>query len=255
MRQAPCGGTTLQESGTRRMIRILIIEDSPDAEAVLKGHIDRYAAETGEDFQVEWLTTAFDFVEGGTSADLIFMDIGLPGINGMEAAKALRSYDTETTLIFVTDLAQYAVKGYEVDALDFMVKPVSYPDFALRMSRAMSVIKRNTGRSVFASTKDGLRVMPISQISYVEVVRHNLIYHLVDGEEPFSIRGSLGKVEEDLADTTFVRISKSCIVNMDHVRKISGTDVNLSTGETVYISRTWRKEALDAIADYYGGNA
>lgn len=235
------------------MIRVLIIEDSPDAEAVLKAHIDRYAAETGEAFQVEWLKTAFDFVEGGVTADLIFMDIGLPGINGMEAAKALRSYDTEATLIFVTDLAQYAMKGYEVDALDFMVKPVSYHDFALRMSRAMNVIKRKAGRSVFASTKDGLRVMPFAQISYIEVVRHNLIYHLANGEEPFSIRGSLGKVEEELADTTFVRISKSCIVNMDHVRKISGANVRLSTGETVFISRTWRKEALDAIANYFGG--
>ena len=251
----PNDDTTRQESGTRRMIRILIIEDSPEAEANLKSHIDRYAAETGEVFRVEWLKTAFDFMEGGMSADLIFMDIGLPGINGMEAAKNLRTYDTETTLIFVTDLAQYAVKGYEVDALDFMVKPVTYPDFALRMSRAMDAIRRKSGRSVFANTKDGLRVMPFSHITYIEVVRHNLIYHLANGEEPFSIRGSLAKVEEELANSTFVRISKSCVVNMDHVRKITGSEVHLSTGEVVYISRTWRKEALDAIADFYGGSA
>ena len=236
------------------MYKVLIVEDMQDCADVLRGHLARYSDETGEQFQVTWITTAFDIVESKQTYDLIFMDIGLPGINGMEAAQQLREHDTQTQLIFVTDLAQYAVKGYTVDALDFVVKPVTYYDFALRMERAMRVLRRNAGRSVYIPTKDGVRIMPLSQVVAIEINRHNLMYHL-DGEaEPFVFRGSLNKVEEDLAGTSFVRISNSCIVNMDYVRRISGAEIFMSTGDVYYISRTKRKDALAAIARYYGGN-
>ena len=236
------------------MYKVLIVEDSQECADLLRGHLARYSEETEEQFQITWLTTAFDFVESKQTYDLIFMDIGLPGINGMEAAQQLREHDTETPLIFVTDLAQYAVKGYTVDALDFIVKPVTYYDFALRMERAMRVLRRNTGRSVYIPTKDGVRIMPLSQVVAIEINRHNLVYHLDGEEETFIFRGSLNKVEEDLAGTSFVRISNSCIVNMDYVRRISGAEIHMADGDVYYISRTKRKEALAAIARYYGGN-
>ena len=236
------------------MYKVLIVEDMPECADVLKNHLARYSDESGEQFQVTWLTTAFDFVESKQAYDLIFMDIGLPGINGMEAAQLLREHDSETQLIFVTDLAQYAVKGYTVDALDFVVKPVTYYDFALRMERAMRVLRRNNGRCVYIPTKDGMRVMPLSQVLAIEINRHNLVYHLEGEDEPFIVRGSLNKVEEDLAGTSFVRISNSCIVNMDFVRRISGAEVLMASGDVYYISRTKRKDALAAIARYYGGN-
>ena len=236
------------------MYKVLIVEDTQECADVLRNHLAHYSDETGEQFQVTWLATAFDFVDSKQTYDLIFMDIGLPGINGMEAAQQLREHDTQTQLIFVTDLAQYAVKGYTVDALDFIVKPVAYYDFALRMERAMRVLRRNAGRSVYIPTKDGVRIMPLSQVVAIEINRHNLIYHLEGEAEPFVFRGSLNKVEEDLAGTSFVRISNSCIVNMDYVRRISGSEVRMASDEVYYISRTKRKEALAAIARYYGGN-
>ena len=236
------------------MYKVLIVEDSQECADVLRNHLAHYSDETGEQFQVTWLTTAFDFVESKQTYDLVFMDIGLPGINGMEAAQQLREHDTQTQLIFVTDLAQYAVKGYTVDALDFIVKPVAYYDFALRMERAIRVLRRNAGRSVYIPTKDGVRIMPLSQVVAIEINRHNLIYHLDGESEPFVFRGSLNKVEEELTGTSFVRISNSCIVNMDYVRRISGSEVHMASDEVYYISRTKRKEALAAIARYYGGN-
>lgn len=237
------------------VIKVLIIEDEREEADTLRELLDSYAQEHGVRFQVEWLPTAFEFVNSKRAADLVFLDIDLPGINGMEAAQDLRTRDTETPIIFVTNLAQYAVRGYEVDATAFMVKPVNRYDFSLHMGKAMRAIERRRERSVAVGTKNGLRVMPVSQIAHIDISKHNLAYHLSTGEEPFVVRGSLSEIEKNLADSSFVRISKSCLVNMAFVRRVSGPEVLLSTGETVYISRTWRMSALNAIADYYGGNA
>ena len=236
------------------MYRFLIIEDEPDMAAELRGHLDRYAKAHGLDFDISWVRTAFEFVESKVKYDLVFMDIGLPGIDGMEAAQLLRAYDDETLIIFVTNLSQYAVKGYEVGALDFVVKPVSYHNLAMRLDRAMRILGRREGKSICITTKFGARIIPISTLIYVEVHGHNLEYHLTDEKEPVELRGSLAQLEEELDPSLFVRISNSCLVNADHIRTVDGPTMRMSSGDELVISRTKRKAALEALANYYGGN-
>ena len=119
------------------MYRIALVEDELDAADALAAFLDRYAQERGLDFALARFTNAMDFELTKESFDLVFMDIQMPGINGMEAAHLLRTYDEVTPIVFVTNLAQYAVRGYEVDALDFIVKPVTYFNFRMRMDKAM----------------------------------------------------------------------------------------------------------------------
>lgn len=236
------------------MHRILSIEDNPDAEKILSSHIGRYAAETGLEFSITWKASAFDLA-GGDEAhfDLIFLDIDLPGINGMEAAEALRGHDAETPIIFVTNLAQYAVKGYRVDALDFIVKPVSYYDFKLRMDKAMRMLGRSAQRSIRIPSDNGFRIVAVADICYIEVSNHNLAIHLAGGEV-ITMRATLSKIEGELGGTAFVRISNSCLANMAHIREIRGTDIHMSGGDVVYFSRSRRKPALETIARYLGGS-
>lgn len=236
------------------MFRILIVEDNPEEQAVLRAHLERYATEHDEDFQITWLKSAVEFVEGSETADLIFMDIDLPGINGMEAATLLRSFDNHTPLIFVTNLSQYAVRGYEVDALDFIVKPVTYYNFSMRMDKAMRIMRRTTGRNVVIQTKAGMRVIPLSELISVEVLNHNLAYRAVGYDDPIEVRGSLAAVERELADAPFVRISNSCLANMGHVRDIKGNELRMSDGSVLYFSRARRRPAMERIADYLGGS-
>ena len=236
------------------MYRIVMVEDSPDEAKVLRTHLERFSRERGEQFRISWFTSALEFGEAGLACDLIFMDIDLPGIDGMEAATLLRSIDTVTPLIFVTNLAQYAVRGYEVSALDFMVKPVTYYDFALRMEKALRVIKRNANKNVVVSTRDRTCFIPYDDLLYIAVDNHELSYHTVDGGEPPTVRGSLGKVEQELSDGPFVRISNSCIVNMGHVRDIQGNELRMSDGRVLYFSRARRRPAMERIADYLGGS-
>lgn len=236
------------------MFRILIVEDNPEEQATLRAHLERYATEHGEDFQIAWLKSAVEFVEGSETADLIFMDIDLPGINGMEAATLLRSFDQQTPLIFVTNLSQYAVRGYEVDALDFIVKPVTYYNFSMRMDKAMRVMRRTAGRNVVIQSKTGMRVIPLAELISVEVLNHNLAYRAVGYDDALEVRGSLASIERELEGGPFVRISNSCIVNMGHVRDIQGNELRMSDGRVLYFSRARRRPAMERIADYLGGS-
>lgn len=236
------------------MHRILIIEDSDEAANTLQSHIDRYARETGIECSVTRKISAFDLA-GGDEAhyDLIFLDIELPGINGMEAAESMREHDPETPIIFVTNLAQYAVHGYAVDALDFVVKPVEYYDFKLRMDKAMRKIGRTEQRSLSIPTDSGFRVVAVADIAYIDVANHDLAFHLANGET-IIVRGTLSKTESSLDGTTFVRISNNCLANMAHIREIKGNDIQMSNGDVIWFSRSRRKPALETIARYLGGS-
>ena len=236
------------------MYRFLVIEDSEQEAMQFVALLNRYFAEHRVDASVEVMHNAFEFVELKRTYDLVFMDIGLPGISGMEAAETLRTRDDETLLIFVTDLAQYAVKGYEVGALDFVVKPVTYQSLSMRLDRAIKILHRREHSSIYLTTNHGLRVFPTSSLLYVEVRGHNLEYHIDDGQS-IKVRGTLSAFEEGRGPSSqFVRISNSCLVNADHIRSVEGTTVRMSNGDELPISRTKKKAALEALAAYFGGS-
>ena len=251
------------------MYQILLVEDDDRAAADLEALIGRYGAAEGLEFSVTRHATALPLMKSRRSYDLIFMDIDLPGINGMEAAALLRSYDPSVPLIFVTNLAQYAVRGYEVDALDFIVKPVSYYHFCMRMDKAMRAVARLRRGSVTIATRSGVRLVPRDDIVYVETKSHDLVYHLTgsgaegidaaastepDGEGLLRVRGSLSALEEKLAGGQFVRISSGCLANMDHIRSVQAGELRMDTGEVLYASRSRKKAVLETFADYLGGS-
>lgn len=234
--------------------KIAVVEDEAAAADTLAAFIGRYAAEKGLELDVSRYCGAMDFELSHQRFDLVFMDIDMPGINGMEAAQLMRTYDTETPLVFVTNLAQYAVKGYEVDALDFIVKPVSYFDFRMRMDKAMRRVRRCARSSVAISTRDGMRVVPVADIEYVEVSRHDLTYHLLGGQESIVVYGSLKAFEESVEGGPFVRISNSCMVNMGHIRSLRAAELRTYSGTVLYLSRSRRREATSTITRFFGGS-
>lgn len=234
------------------MYRVLIVEDEPAEASRLKDYLQRYEDAHGVSFQLTWFKSALEMLSDKGRYDLVFLDIDLPGISGMEAAQLMRVYDEATPIVFVTNLAKYAVKGYEVGATGFIVKPVTRGNFSMTLDRALRTVRQNAGRSVMVPTENGARVVPLSSIAYVEVTGHRLTYHLDDGTT-LEARGALGQLEEELGDAPVVRISKSFLVNMDKISLVRGQDVQMSGGETLRISRKNRRAVLDAITDYLGG--
>lgn len=235
------------------MYRVLIIEDDRSTAQQLRSYVEHFSADRGVELACSWLASAVEFAAEKHPADLILMDIQLPGINGLEAAEILRGYDEQTPVVFVTNLAQYAVRAYRVDALDFIVKPVRYHDFCMAMDRAVKRMRRNDRHALSIPTKDGLRVVDVSDVAYVDVRGHSLSYHLGDGQELVT-RDALAAVEARMDASRFTRASKSCLVNMAHVRNVCGDELLMSDGATVYLGRTRKRAALADIAAYLGGS-
>ncbi len=234
--------------------RALIVEDDAVAAATLCDYLARFGAEKDVRFANEVLVSAVELLDGQHPADIIFLDIGLPGINGMEAAWIIRKTDEVTPIVFVTDLAQYAVRGYSVDALDFMVKPVRYEDFALRMGRALRVMARNDAATVSLPTASGLRIVALRDVIFVEILKHDLYWHVAGEPEPLRMRGSLKAAEEQLGPERFCRIAAGYVVNMGHVTRVSAALVTMSDGTELTIARSRKAEAMAAFSRYAGGS-
>lgn len=203
-------------------------------------------------FDVDVVGAAFELLDASRTYDICLLDIQLPGINGMEAAELLRSQHRVTSIIFVTDLAQYAVRGYEVDALGFLVKPATFAGLAMNLDRALREVVRGANRTLTVPTGDGFRSVPLSQVTYIEVRNHDLIYHTVGGDD-LRTRGSLAQVERELADAPMVRVSRYCLANMALITSVLGDEVTVAGGAALHITRSHKKEIELALARYLGG--
>lgn len=235
------------------MLRIAIVEDDSATAQTTEGYLDRYAAGNGVSFQTDLYPCAEKLLDGYTPRyELIFLDIRLEGgMTGMDAAQEIRKLDTSVQIIFITSLARYAVKSYEVGALDFVVKPVTYYQFAMKLDKAVRVIRRSEDVNLAVSTVRGVKVLPSREITFLEVSDHDLIYHTEIGQ--YRTRGSLAKVEEQLRGHSFLRTAVSHLANLRYVSEIDGNTLILTTGERLPISRSRKKEVLAGLASYLGG--
>lgn len=234
------------------MTSLLIVEDEKPAADALLALVRRYEESRGMTFDVDVVGAAFELLDASRTYDICLLDIQLPGINGMEAAELLRSQHRVTSIIFVTDLAQYAVRGYEVDALGFLVKPATFAGLAMNLDRAMREVAQGANRTLAVPTGDGFRSVPLSQVTYIEVRNHDLIYHTVGGDD-LRTRGSLAQVERELADAPMVRVSRYCLANMALITSVLGDEVTVAGGAALHITRGHKKEIELALARYLGG--
>ena len=231
------------------MYRVLIVEDTPAEADALRGFLERYAAEKGLELGIEVLGSALEFIDLRRTADLVLMDIDMPGINGMEAAQIMRGYDTQTPLIFVTNLAQYAVRGYSVDALDFVVKPVEYPVFAFKFKRVLEAVCSRRRDLVNLETKDGFVRLDAADILYVEVRGHKLTYHTAHG--PVEVWGTMKAATAEFEPLGFAACNACYLVNLDRVTGLSGEYVRVGE-ESLKMSRGKSRDFVDALTRSMG---
>ena len=230
------------------MIRIAIVEDDAGYRRQLQEYLERYQKESGEKFSVKTFTDGDEIAIGYRAEfDIILMDIQMNYMDGMTAAEEIRRLDTEVVIIFITNSQQYAIKGYAVDALDYVLKPISYYSFSQRVDRAISRIQRRSKKYLYISGKNGARKLDCSRILFVEVQGHDLCYHTLDGD--ISAVGTMKEVEESLDKKVFFRCNKCYLVNLEQVDRLQG-DTAMVGGTPVQISRARKKAFMDALNDY-----
>lgn len=233
------------------MINIAIVEDEKKARELLISYIGRYYGGDADKFCVKEFDRAEPFVYNyKADYDIIFMDIELPGMNGMEASQHIRKVDSVVTIIFVTNMAQFAVKGYEVAAFDFVVKPISYADFALKFKRAESAIFSR--RDVDIIVPERFRITRISSgdVMYVEVKGHYLYYHTVT--TVLKCPGVMAELEKQLSTKNFMRCNSCYLVNPRFIEGVAGNSVFMRGGEELMISRQRKKPFMVALTAWLG---
>ena len=233
------------------MLRIAIVEDDPSTRQILQGFVEQYAAEQGLECTVTPYEDGAQIAAGyHPGYDIIFMDVEMPGMGGFSAAAQIRAVDSEAVLVFVTNMAQYAIRGYEVDALDYVLKPVDYYQFSTKLERALQRIQRRRGGQVALQVSGGVQLLDTDDILYLETRDRLLHYHTAT--DTWSVRGSLLKAEKDLVAYHFARCNQCYLVNLRHVRGVQDDFVQVGE-ERLEISRRQRAAFLAAVAAYVGG--
>lgn len=230
------------------MVRIALVEDDAGYRRELTEYLDRFARESGAHFSVSTFSDGAEIAEGYTANyDIILMDIAMSFMDGMTAAEAIRRVDDEVVIIFLTNMPQYAMKGYSVGALDYVLKPVSYFAFSQRIQRALNRMERRARKYISIPFKGGMRKLAVSQIAYVEVRDHDLTYHTAG--ESLPAKGTLSEAEALLGSESFFRCNKCYLVNLEYVDRVDNTSI-LIGGDRIQVSRARKKALMDALNNY-----
>lgn len=232
-------------------IRIAIVEDEDSYAQQLQEYVQQYAREYRRKLEHSRYRDGGTFLNAFTGQfAIILLDASMPGMDGMETARKLRQIDGEVLVLFVTNMAQYAIRGYEVDAIDYILKPVSYFAFSQRLNRAVSRLKKPDKHYLVINHKSGSRKLDVESILYVESQGHNLIYHTTEGN--YTIAGTMKEAEETLEPFRFFRCNKGYLVALKHVDGIQN-GCALVGDELLLISRARKNAFLEALTNYIGG--
>lgn len=231
------------------MIRIAIVEDERSAMQTLKQYITHHAEEK------RLLISVDEFWDGASFLDeyskqfhIIFLDIVMPHLDGMETARRLREMDQDVCLIFITSMEQYAIQGYEVSALDFIVKPVDYDLFSVKLEKAIAHIKIDECFQV--PVANGMRTVRFSQVYFVESSKHYLYIHTAS--EVLKMRGSMRDIRQRFEPNGFALSSGSFLVNLSYVEKATKNEAMVN-GTVIPIARTHRADFWEKMAVHMNG--
>lgn len=225
-----------------------IVEDDDATAQAIESHLKRFASERSYTVAVKRFAGINAFLKGyDSTVDVVFMDINLPDGNGMEAVQRLRKKDKRAVVVFITALAQYAVSGYSVNAFDFVVKPVTYEGFLMKLRRLFQYLSTRRKCTFVVNNRQGRWVVNSATLRYVEINKHVVCYHTESGE--IIGNGTLSGVMEMLDGLPFALCNRCYLVNLAFVTNIFDGEVVVG-GDRLLISQHRRKEFMRAFNDY-----
>ena len=234
-------------------MRIAIVEDEEMVRQQLTEYIDRFYEGDSHRYEIVYYTDGDEIVdEFQADYDLIFLDIQMKRMDGLKAAEKIRQMDENVFLVFVTNMANYAIKGYSVHAFDFILKPVNYLMMKPILQRIDTLVESKTKKFITLPTDKGLTRIDVSQIYYMETEDHIICIRTEKGE--YRLRSTMKSMEETLEGYGFSRCNNCYLVNLNHVDRVDGSSVFVH-GNELTISRPRRKAFMEALAKFLGGSS
>ncbi|MCC5890909.1 MAG: response regulator transcription factor [Alkalibacterium sp.] len=231
--------------------RVALVDDEAAQLQLLKKMLSTYGV--NEKIDLEFLTfessEAFLFhFEEDKAFDLLILDIEMGKMNGMELARHLRAHNHDIRLLFVTGYTDYIGQGYEVSAVDYVLKPVD-KDKLFQVLNRFKKITPKEDTYVFVETADGMSRLSQGDIFYLEANKHQTNLYTAEGE--IEAKESFSHFEKELLSDQFIKTHRSYSVNLAYVKRIGKQDVIMDDETTVPISRRKTKEVNQAFIDYY----
>lgn len=224
------------------MLKIAIVEDDQNDQKTILDCLKTYSEKKEVVFDIHRFQNALTFLADKTSYDIVFFDIEMPHMTGMEAAKKLREKDQVISIVFITRVRQYAIEGYSVGASDYLLKPVNYDAFEFRMDYLLShTIIKNQMEEYTIKTKDSFRKIHIDDILYIESYSHKIIFHTSQGN--YETWDSLSHVESQLSKNGFLRTHASYLVNINRITRTDGQFAYINE-DKIKISEDRKKQFL-----------
>lgn len=241
----------LRKRGNGQM-KIAVVDDSMEDVQRVVTYLEQFQIEHNQIFQTKVFYASLDFLEEYQGEfDVVFLDIEMPGSNGLEVAREIRSKDQAVGIIFITSLAQYAIDGYEVQAIDFMVKPVGYYNFSVKLEKAFRFIDSHKEQDVLIRNKDGVSRIAVSDILYIEKDRDYLLFHT--RQSCFQTRGSMKEIKIKLKSLPFAECSSGCFVNLNYVKRVGKDNILLISNQELPLSRRLKKQFTQDYIHFMGG--
>lgn len=233
-------------------MRIAIVEDNAQ-------ELERIASLTQQYFDVQSKTCHIVRFSDGDELledyradwDLILLDIQMARLDGMQAAEMIRALDRDVLLVFISNMAHYAIKGYRVRALDFLLKPVNYRMLEQVLTQAEHLLAERKRKLITLPTQKGMMRLNVSEIDYVEVENH--VLSVVTTQGVFSLRGTISSIEETLVPYGFFRCNNCYLVNLAHVSRVE-PGIAVVGGHELAVSRPRQKKFMEALTRYIGGS-
>ncbi len=231
------------------MINVCIVEDEKEQANLLHNYINQYAQNNHLQLNVSYLPDGIDLVdEYKGQYDIILLDIQMKHMDGMAAAQKIRQLDPDVVIIFITSTVQYAVQGYTVDALGYVLKPVPFTQFAQLFDKAITRAHAKQKRVYVKVTANDKQIkLDCENIYYIESQRNNVIIHCEDVD--YVTVGPLKRFEEMLMDHGFSKCHNAYLINLSYVEAVQREEVVLTNEVVLPISRARKKEFMAALTE------
>lgn len=231
------------------MYRFAVCDDNPKDIAYVTALLEKWSRAAELPIQITGFPSAEAFLfawEEDKRFDVLLLDVEMGGMSGVELAKKLRQAGASMQLIFLTGYMEYISEGYDVEALHYLLKPVTEEKLSGVLNRAVERLKTRE-HVLMLLLPDGMVTVPQREIKYLEVMRNYVTIHAV---EDISVKRTLNELKNEL-DEGFFRIHRSYIVNLCFVRKVSKTEVTLKDGCVLPLSRKMYEGLNRAMIEYF----